>query len=297
MIGKQWSPVIRKHGVTDRSVRRCPLVVVALWPECTPTGPGHLRLSCYLGWGTKVGSSRHVPLQCWSGERRTTQAAHFVDPPDSWICPPTRLAPSGRMGLCLLSILEPPWRPSFGFLLHFLPLLNWRGCCFLATICVTCMSLSCLTGEWGVWTICETKIADFVQSVSESLLENFRLSAKSCIAKAGKEAFGDPTVRCSVAETLAGLEHRSYSCLQPQGRCGIPAQQDSCMPPLVPPPLWPVNAVRSHTGWVTPVCPANINSVMFRSWFMGLRFPPGLQFPFVSKWWISLAVTAIWELE
>ena len=25
MIGKQWSPVIRKRGVTDRSVRRCPL--------------------------------------------------------------------------------------------------------------------------------------------------------------------------------------------------------------------------------------------------------------------------------
>ena len=73
-------------------------------------------------------------------------------------------------------------------------------------------------------------------------MENFRLSAKSCIAKAGKEAFGDPTVRCSVAETLAGLEHRSYSCLRPQGRCGIPAQQDSCMPPLVPPPLWPVKS-------------------------------------------------------
>ena len=142
-------------------------MVVALWPECTPAQPWSSQAVLLSG----VGHSQHVPLQCWSRERRTTQAAPCVDPPDSWICPPSRLPPSGWMGLCLLSIWEPPWRPSFGLLLHFLPLLNWCGCCFLAAVCVTCMSGSCLTGEWVVWTICGTKIADSVCSVSESLLE------------------------------------------------------------------------------------------------------------------------------
>lgn len=123
------------------------------WPcgqkNALPPSPGHLRLSCYLGWGTKVGRSWHVPLQCWSGERRTTQATPCMDPPDSWICPPTRLPPSGWMGLCLLSIWEPPWRPSFGLLLHFLPLLNWCGCCFLAAICVTaCPGHVLQVNEW-----------------------------------------------------------------------------------------------------------------------------------------------------
>ena len=71
-----------------------------------------------------------------------------------------------------------------------------------------------------VWTICATKIADFVFSISESLWENLDCLQNPAYLnlKQEKEDFGDPTLLCLVAGPLDGLERYSHTCTQSQGR-------------------------------------------------------------------------------
>lgn len=69
-----------------------------------------------------------------------------------------------------------------------------------------------------VWTICGTKIADFVFSISESLLENLDCLQNPAYLKQEKEDFGDLPLLCLVAGPLDGLEHYGHTCTRSQGR-------------------------------------------------------------------------------
>lgn len=138
--------------LTDRPVRRGPFCLPAecLMPEHSLLSSSQLRLPSQLGWRAH-GGELQVPatmvLVRLSREVRATQTTQKADLPHARIGTPGQNA-DVRVVLCLsVSVnLEPPLSFFFRFLLGFLPLSHWCGCCFLATICVTCMSWSYLIG-------------------------------------------------------------------------------------------------------------------------------------------------------
>lgn len=136
--------------LTDRLVGRYPfcLPTECLKPEHSLPSSHRLRLPCWLGWrahGRELQALPTAVLVRLSREVRAAPATQSADLPVSWICSPGQTA-DVRMAVCLSVNREPPLSFSFQFLLGFLPLLHWCGCCFLATICVTCMSWPYLTG-------------------------------------------------------------------------------------------------------------------------------------------------------
>lgn len=94
------------------------------------------------------------------------KATQNVDLPHSWdlhSLQTVALRTDGLGATLETPLSVPSWFPSSRALVQSL-LLGYHLC--------TCRSWSYLTAGRMVWAICGTKIADFVFSISESLLEN-----------------------------------------------------------------------------------------------------------------------------
>lgn len=128
----------------------------------------------------------------WAGTRGLPTAIPSLDLPHSLSlhCWPDCWSQGSPLSVC--RSWSHPWDLPFSSLLDFLLLLHWSKGCFLATTCVTCMSWSYLTGGWVVWSICGTKTAGFVFSISESLLEKLDGLHNPVYLKQAKTALGPP---------------------------------------------------------------------------------------------------------
>lgn len=123
------------------------------------------------GGGPMAGSSRHVPPQCWSGwaGRWGPLMPHkvqiYLSPGSAFLARPL----TSGWPFVSLSILSHPWvSPFSSFLVSFLCYTGVVVASWQPSVSPACPGHTLQVDEW---IICGTKIADFVCSISELLLE------------------------------------------------------------------------------------------------------------------------------